>query len=289
MAKRLTTVDVDEVSLVASPANRGSKVTLFKAERVEKECPVCDPAPPPEPGTYCRMCGEKADAADYFCRSCGVEFWKKEKNMKKDEAKEAEVKEAEKAAVAPEATPEPTPDPEPAKKADDPTPDPEPAAKVDEPTPEPEPAAKTELTEVEKKDAEIAELRKANLELVRVGKVREAKERVTSVMKSIPAAVDELSEKLVALAEADAELAEYVEGVLAKASALIEKGGLEQAAETGHGNELDITPEAQIAKIAADKMAADPKLTKAQAVAAAWRANPGLYNEYEKNKAEAQR
>jgi len=290
--RRLVKLDVDEVSLVESPANTGSKVTLFKAIHPAFK-PTPDPRPEPEPGTYCRICLEAVEAADQYCKNCGTEFHKKEKHMTKQEAEKAaaekvetekgetEKAEAEKAEAEKVEAEKAEAEKVEAEKIE--------AEKIEAEKAEAEKIEKAQMTELEKVSSRVVELEKANADLVRVSKVNEAKTRVTTFMKSIPGTADELAEKLVALAEADKELASFVEGVLRKSNELIEKGGLEQKSETGHGDQLDITAVAKVAKLAAELMAKDPKLTKAQAEAATWKANPALYVEYEKEKAEALR
>lgn len=294
--KRIAAFDVQEVSLVANPANKPSQVTLFKSEHVCQkadgaECPVCDGKgelpPPPEAGTYCRNCGQnELGAEDRFCRSCGIPFMKSEDKMPENTPAVVPVEKTETTpATEPTETPV-VPAVEPEQKTEAPaaevTPAVEPEQKTEEPAPAVEPVQKAEVVEIEK--AEHIRLQKRVAELERKEKVNEAQARVVASMKSVPAKADELADKLVALAERDAELAEYVEGLLKKASALIEKGGLEQVASTSPET-VEKTAEQKVADKVAELRKSNPKLTKEKAEALAWEQNPDLVRQYENEKA----
>lgn len=253
-----TDLKVEEVSLVSAPANKPALVTLFKsAQKADKPT--------------CRGCGTSVAASDKYCKNCGAPFYKAAptEDSMTDEQKAAEAaKQAAEQKVADEKAAEI------AKAAE--------VAKANAAALEKERAEKADL---EKKNADLSE-RIAKLE--KDGRIAATKGRVAKSMKAVPVEASELADKLVALAEKDADLATYVETVLGKCSELIAKGELLAQKSKGIENgSAGSTVEQKVDALVAKKLAEDPKLTKAQAERAVWRENAGLYAEYEQERAQA--
>jgi hypothetical protein len=78
----ITDLEVKEVSLVSSPANPPSRVTLLKSK-----------------GTACRLCTQSVSETDHFCKGCGAPFYKNEDHMDEKKAEEIAKAAAEKAAA----------------------------------------------------------------------------------------------------------------------------------------------------------------------------------------------
>jgi chromosome segregation ATPase len=79
----ITDLEVKEVSLVSSPANPPSRVTLLKS----KAAPAC------------RLCTQSVGETDHFCKGCGAPFYKNEDHMDEKKAEEIAKAAAEKAAT----------------------------------------------------------------------------------------------------------------------------------------------------------------------------------------------
>lgn len=252
-----TDLKVEEVSLVSAPANKPALVTLFKsAQKADKPT--------------CRGCGTSVAASDKYCKNCGAPFYKaaptEDSMTEEQKAAEAAKQAAEQKAAVEKAA----------------------AEKVAAEKAEAEAAiakANAEKAELEKKNADLSE-RIAKLE--KDGRIAATKGRVAKSMKAVPVEASELADKLVALAEKDADLATYVETVLGKCSELIAKGDLLAQKSKGIENGgATTTVEQKVDALVAKKQADEPKLTKAQAERAVWRENPGLYAEYEQERAQA--
>jgi hypothetical protein len=250
MPNKLVDLVVEEVSLVAAPANADdsgprAKVTLFKSAG----------AKPVKKDSACRNCGSGADEADQFCRGCGVRFYKSEEEEMPEDKVEKKTE--------PEVTPEPT-EIEKALRAEI----------------EKEQAAREDLAKrLADEKAERETLEKKVAEGARILKVRDVKDRVEKTLKSVPASVEDVTEALVKLEEFDPELAKFVEGTLAKCAEVIGESELLKTKSEPAGEAKGSAIQKAEAKIA-EKMKADPKLSRAKAEATVWQENEDLYKEY---------
>lgn len=267
-------LEVTEVSFVTAGANEPSKIKLYKSksgmDNIVKGAATC------------RMCGYSVKESDKFCHECGIQFWKSAPKEKTEmTAEEKAAADAAAAVVAKAAADAAAAEAETIAKA----------AKdaADKATAD---AAAAEAVAVEKADLvkqlEIAKAAtaKAEGELAaskRIEKVRDAKDRVVAKMKSVPVAVDELSEKLVQLAEANPDLAEYFEGVISKANALAEQS-LSQASNPAAPATTG-SAEDKLNALVAKKRSETPELTKEKATVIVLNENKALYNEYNAEKA----
>jgi len=276
--RKITELEIQEISLVSQPACPQATIEITKSRRqniVQKAA-----------GVECRICGTRVKDEDKFCHECGAPFYKSEEPVKKeDKVEDPKVEKTEEATTEVEKTEVP------AEQVEAPPvepPDVPPAEAAPPPEPEtPDPAEDLDKSAVDgvvvAKDAEIAELKKTLLEKERVIKKKEAADRITATMKSLPVKIEDLAELLVALAEKDADLAKSVEGIFAKASTLIDGGALEPATveSKGEGNSTVLD---RVAKMAQDR-AKEKGITLQKATAEIWHENPGLYSEYQKEKA----
>lgn len=292
--RKFVDLSIEEVSLVSNPACPPATIRITKAKGQMERINVVVKASKVE----CRICGNKVEDADQFCRHCGAPFYKaapKEDAVPDEKIEEAQVAEPAPDALsieggtvdspAAEAAPEPEQTAEPAPEAaPEPAPAEIPVVASADPTPAPEPVTKAEPTEVEKANLRVAELEKAVRERDRVIKVKDAGDRVSRLMKSVPAG-DELADRLVSLSELDADLAKYVEELLVKCAALIDTNALPQVAASSTAPESG--PALDRANAIAKKLAQERGISVSKALAEVWKSNPDLYKAYESEKLEA--
>ncbi len=275
--RKFIDLTINEVSLVADPACPPATIKITKARGQMDRINTVVKASTVE----CRICAQKVADEDKFCKSCGAPFYKtapKEESVPEEKIEPvAEAAPEPVVEAAPAVEPEPVVEPPPAVEV-------APVQAAVEPAPEPEPVQKAEATEVEKANIRVAELEKSLRETRRIVKVKDATTKIESVMKSIPAKADELADRLVALAELDAPLAEYVEMLLAKCAALIETNVLPATASVA----VALTGTAlERAEALAEKLAKERGISKAKALAEVWKTNKDLYKSYEQEKLEA--
>lgn len=182
----ITDLEVEEVSLVANPANKPSRVTLWKSAPKEPSVPKTEKA-----AQECRICTQAVDGEDKYCRGCGAPFYKSEnEEPKMTESTDPKAATTEDIAKSREAT---------------------------------EKAMAEELAKrdeaLAKANAELSALRRERI-------VSAKCQHVEKSMAAVGAPAEELAEKLVALAEKDAELAKYFEALLVKASEVMAKSAL---------------------------------------------------------------
>jgi len=264
MPQVISGLRVDEVSLVARPANQLSKVTLTKREDVIERHNVSKGA--------CRLCESKVESADKFCRNCGAPFFKNEENesmVKTDDEKvAAEQAEADEAAAAAEVA---KTDAEIAEaeaviaKAD---------AELAE-IAEAEQAEQTEKSAVDLAKAENDELREKLAKSELREKVLVKSALIDDTMAALPSVKDlDLAKALVSIEAGDSDLAKSMEALLASCSKQLAEGTLlKQVADPNAQDTLKGVDEG----VAAIRKAR-PELTKYEAEAEYWKTHKDEYD-----------
>jgi len=258
MPQVITELRVDEVSLVARPANQLSRVTLTKREDPMEDTDYISKG-------ACRLCENKADAADKFCRGCGAPFFKNEeidpmtdaeKLAEKAAAEEAEAAEkaAEKAAEAEEAAAQ---------------------AEIDKADAELAEIAKAEETEAQKAADENEELREKLAKSELTVKTLAKSAMIDAEMPALPSVEDlDLAKALVAIEAVDADLAKSMETLLASCSKRLAEGTLLKQVSDPNAQDKLKGVEAGVAEL----RKANPEMTKYEAEAAYWQAHKDEYD-----------